>query len=92
MVKIHETKTVHDLTQMAFDAVCTKLATEDPSVSVSRVRLCVFDSIRGILLGPLGEASTELRQLPEEMLRKPLQLEVRCELERCMYCASNYAS
>lgn len=77
LVKIHETETVGKLTQQVFDAIKTELLNEDPTMTTDRIRLRIFDSIKGILLGPLGDDDTVLKTLPDDILKKSLQVETR---------------
>jgi len=80
LIRIHQDQTVKDFEDKCFESIQEALA-EDGVEDRSRVRMRIFDSIKGVLMGSLGEDDMQLKEIPEETLRKPNQFEIRAEGE-----------
>lgn len=93
-IKIHNSASVKDLTDMAWNSFFHQInnSTNETSLEFNneniydneicreRIRLREFDSVRGVLLGPLakrGEESIALSTLSEKTLRRNLYIEVK---------------
>mmetsp|Transcript_23792 Transcript_23792/g.69688 ORF Transcript_23792/g.69688 Transcript_23792/m.69688 type:complete len:1099 (-) Transcript_23792:114-3410(-) len=86
-LRVHEDRTVADLTTEALEAFQAPSKTTGPSsppsglegLPLDRVRLRLFDSLKNILMAPLGDPQSRLKDLPDDALRRPLRFEVRDE-------------
>ena len=72
-IRVHKDSTVGKLAVKVIEAFAPALI----DVTTSRIRLRTFDLLRNRCLAPLGADDTILSELPEDILRRPLKVEVR---------------